>query len=151
MDFDTAMLLALPGSFLVFLGLEALVPSKREMPDIRHWRLIGLAGLALTLCVFVFTPLLLVPLLPPMAIVDLQAWGNWAAIPLWMLTTFFGYWFHRTMHYFDTLWRAGHQLHHGVARVDISSAMIFHPVDIGIQGVLAGLLAAVSLVLARYR
>ena len=77
-----------------------------------------------------------------MAIVDLQSWGNWAAIPVWMLTTFFGYWAHRTMHYFDILWRAGHQLHHGVARVDISSAMIFHPVDIGIQGVLSGLLAA---------
>ncbi len=38
------------------------------------------------------------------------------------------------MHYFDLLWRAGHQLHHGVARVDISSAMIFHPVDIGRAG-----------------
>ena len=142
MDFDTAMLLALPGSFVVFLALEALFPSKREMPKVRHWRLIGLAGLALTLCVFIFAPLLLVPLLPPMAIVDLHGWGNWAAIPLWMLTTFFSYWAHRTMHYFDTLWRAGHQLHHGVARVDISSAMIFHPVDIGIQGVLSGLLAA---------
>jgi sterol desaturase/sphingolipid hydroxylase (fatty acid hydroxylase superfamily) len=142
MDFDTAMLLALPASFLMLLGIEALFPSKREMPRIRHWRLIGLAGLTLTLCVFVFAPLLLVPLLPPMAIVDLYAWGNWAALPVWMLTTFFGYWFHRTMHYFDVLWRAGHQLHHGVARVDISSAMIFHPVDIGIQGVLSGLLAA---------
>jgi sterol desaturase/sphingolipid hydroxylase (fatty acid hydroxylase superfamily) len=142
MDFDTAMLLALPASFLTLLGVEALFPSKREMPRIRHWRLLGLAGLPLTLCVFVFAPLLLVPLLPPMAIVDLEAWGNWAALPVWMMTTFFGYWFHRTMHYFDVLWRAGHQLHHGVARVDISSAMIFHPVDIGIQGVLSGLLAA---------
>jgi sterol desaturase/sphingolipid hydroxylase (fatty acid hydroxylase superfamily) len=46
------------------------------------------------------------------------------------------------MHYFDVLWRAGHQLHHGVARVDISSAMIFHPVDSIVQGVLTGLLAA---------
>jgi len=30
MDFDLAMLLALPASFLVFLGLEGLAPSKRE-------------------------------------------------------------------------------------------------------------------------
>jgi sterol desaturase/sphingolipid hydroxylase (fatty acid hydroxylase superfamily) len=59
-----------------------------------------------------------------------------------VLTTFFGYWAHRTMHYFDVLWRAGHQLHHGVARVDISSSMIFHPVDSVVQGVLCGLLAA---------
>ena len=142
MDFDTAMLVALPASFLVFLGAEALLPSRREMPAVRHWRLIGLAGLALTLVVFVFAPLLIVPYLPRMAIVDLQRWGNWAAIPLWVMTTFLGYWAHRTMHYFDTLWRAGHQLHHGVARVDISSAMIFHPFDALVQGVLTGLLAA---------
>jgi sterol desaturase/sphingolipid hydroxylase (fatty acid hydroxylase superfamily) len=142
MDFDTAMLLALPASFLVFLGLEALFPSKREMPQVRHWRLIGLGGLGATLVVFVYGPLLLVPYLPPMAIVDLNAWGNWAALPVWVLTTFFAYWAHRTMHYFDVLWRAGHQLHHGVARVDISSAMIFHPFDIFVQGVAAALLAA---------
>ena len=142
MVFDTVMLLALPGSFLVFLGLEALFPSKREMPKVRYWRLIGLGGLAVTLLVFVYAPLLLVPYLPPMAIVDLEGWGNMAALPLWMLTTFFGYWAHRTMHYFDLLWRAGHQLHHGVARVDISSAMIFHPFDIFVQGVACALLAA---------
>ena len=142
MDFDTLMLLALPGSFLLFLGVEAAWPSGREMPRVRHWRLIGLAGFALTLVVFVGAPLLLVPLLPPMAIVDLHSWGNWAAPVVWVLTTFFGYWAHRIMHYFDLLWRAGHQLHHGVARVDISSAMIFHPVDSVAQGVLTGLLAA---------
>jgi sterol desaturase/sphingolipid hydroxylase (fatty acid hydroxylase superfamily) len=77
-----------------------------------------------------------------MAIANLNGWGNWAAIPVWVLTTFLGYWAHRTMHYFDLLWRAGHQLHHGVARVDISSAMIFHPVDSIVQGVLTGLIAA---------
>lgn len=142
MDFDTAMLLALPTSFLLFLGFEALAPSKREMPSVRHWRLIGLAGLGATLIVFVFVPLLLVPYLPPMAIVDLNVWGNWAALPVWIMSTFFGYWAHRIMHYFDLMWRAGHQLHHGVARVDISSAMIFHPVDIFIIGVLTALLAA---------
>ena len=85
MDFDTAMLLALPASFLAFLGFEALFPSGRDMPQIRHWRLIGLAGLALTLMVYVFVPLLVVPYLPPMAIVDLQGWGNWAALPVWAL------------------------------------------------------------------
>jgi sterol desaturase/sphingolipid hydroxylase (fatty acid hydroxylase superfamily) len=142
MDFDTAMLLAIPASFLVFLAIEALLPSQRQMPAIRHWRLIGLAGLTATLLVFVGAPLLIVPHLPPMAIVDLSGWGNWAAIPLWVLTTFLGYWAHRTMHYFDLLWRAGHQLHHGVPRVDISSAAIFHPFDALVQGVLTGLIAA---------
>ena len=54
-----------------------------------------------------------------MAVVDLSGWGWWAFLPVWVLTTFFGYWLHRLMHYFDVLWRAGHQLHHGVVRVDM--------------------------------
>jgi sterol desaturase/sphingolipid hydroxylase (fatty acid hydroxylase superfamily) len=142
MDFDSTMLLALPAIFIVFLAIEALLPSDRAMAQVPHWRWIGLAAFAGTLVVYVGTPLLIVPLLPPMAIVDINSWGNWAALPVWVLTTFLGYWAHRTMHYFDLLWRAGHQLHHGVARVDISSAMIFHPFDALVQGVLAGLLAA---------
>ena len=143
MDFDTAMLLALPASFLLFMGVEALIPSNRPMPKIKHWRLIGLAGLALTLALVVAAPLLLVPLLPPMAIVDLNRWGNWAALPVWVLATFIGYWTHRLQHYFDILWRiAGHQLHHSVPRVDIASAMIFHPIDNFIVGIAGGLAAA---------
>ena len=142
MDYDTLMLLALPASFLILMAIEAAIPSGRVMPTVRRWRLIGMAGLALSLCVYVYGPLLLVPYLPPMAVADLNRWGNWAALPVWMLTTFFGYWAHRVMHYFDVLWRAGHQLHHGVARVDIASAYIFHPVDAMVQGVACALLAA---------
>jgi sterol desaturase/sphingolipid hydroxylase (fatty acid hydroxylase superfamily) len=142
MDFDTAMLLALPVVFLLFMGFEAVFVSGRKMAEIRHWRLIGLAGFALTLAVFVYSPLLLVPYLPPMALIDLSGWGNWAALPMWVLTTFLAYWAHRTMHYFDILWRAGHQLHHSVLRVDMASAMIFHPVDIFVQGVVCALIAA---------
>jgi sterol desaturase/sphingolipid hydroxylase (fatty acid hydroxylase superfamily) len=141
MDFDTALPLAIVASFVTLLGFEAAFPSGREMPRIVHWRLIGLAGFGATFIIFGAAPLLIVPLLPPMAIVDLQGWGNWAALPVWVLTTFITYWTHRTQHYFDLLWRAGHQLHHGVARVDISSAMIFHPVDVLVQ-VIGGLVAA---------
>lgn len=141
-DFDTAMLLALVASFFLFMALETIAPSGRTMPAIPHWRLIGVAAFALTLCGFVFIPLLVVPLLPPMALVDLSPWGNWAFLPLWLLTTLINYGFHRFMHYFDWAWRAGHQFHHSAARIDIASAMMFHPVDTLMQGVLAALLAA---------
>lgn len=143
MDFDTAMLISIPLVFLAFMAVEAVLPSGRKMTQIRHWRLIGVASLAALLVVFVGAPLLIVPVLPPMAIVDLNHWGNWAALPLWVLATFFGYWLHRILHYFDLLWRgAGHQLHHAVARVDIASGAIFHPFDAVIVGVLPGLFAA---------
>ena len=45
------------------------------------------------------------------------------------------------MHYFDVLWRAGHQLHHGVARVDIVGDDLPSGPSI-VQGMLTGLLAA---------
>jgi len=143
MDFDTAMLLALVASFFLFMGVEALAPSGRAMPAIGHWRLIGIAAFALTLAGFVFIPLLVVPLLPAsMAVADLSGWGSWAFLPVWMLTTLLNYAFHRFMHYFDWAWRAGHQFHHSAARLDIASAMMFHPVDTLMQGVLGGLMAA---------
>ncbi|MBS1239879.1 MAG: sterol desaturase family protein, partial [Proteobacteria bacterium] len=61
-----------------------------------------------------------------------------------VLTTFFTYWTHRIQHRYDVLWRLGHQLHHGVARVDTASAFIFHPVDVFVQ-VFCNLLAATLL------
>jgi sterol desaturase/sphingolipid hydroxylase (fatty acid hydroxylase superfamily) len=143
MSFDLAILLAIVGGFFVFMIVEALAPSGRAMPAVRHWRLIGMAGFAVTIVVAVGAPLMIVPLLPEkMALVDLSRWGGWAFLPVWMLATFLGYWAHRIMHYFDLLWRAGHQLHHGVVRVDMGSAMVFHPVDALVQQVLTGLLAA---------
>src|SRR6478735_4130365 len=67
------------------------------------------------------------------AMPEVSHWGLWAAIPTIVLTTFFTYWSHRLQHRFDVLWRLGHQFHHGVARVDIASAFIFHPVDVFVQ------------------
>jgi sterol desaturase/sphingolipid hydroxylase (fatty acid hydroxylase superfamily) len=86
-----------------------------------------------TLAVNALLPLLLVPYLPDMALLDLGRWGGWAAVLTVILTTFLTYWSHRIQHRFDLLWRLGHQLHHGVARVDIASAMIFHPIDVAVQ------------------
>jgi sterol desaturase/sphingolipid hydroxylase (fatty acid hydroxylase superfamily) len=65
--------------------------------------------------------------------VDLAWLGLWGAVPVVVTTTFLTYWSHRIQHRFDLLWRLGHQLHHSVARVDIASAMIFHPIDLMVQ------------------
>src|SRR5439155_23693177 len=101
MDLDTAIPISIVLSFLLFLGLEAAAPSDRQMPEIQYWRLIGFAGFAATFVIFGGAPLLIVPLLPRMALVDLNHWGSWAALPVWVLTTFITYWTHRTHHYFD--------------------------------------------------
>ena len=133
MDLDTLVLVVILASFFAFMAIEAVVPSNRALPAIPHWRLIGLAGFALTMAVFVLSPLAILPLFAHIHLLDLSGWGGWAAIPTVILTTFFTYWSHRIQHRYDLLWRMGHQLHHGVARVDVASAFIFHPVDVIVQ------------------
>jgi sterol desaturase/sphingolipid hydroxylase (fatty acid hydroxylase superfamily) len=133
MDFETLAALSLPIIFVAFMGIELVAPSGRDMPAVRFWRLIGIAGLIATLAVNALLPLVIVPWLPDFALVHLANWGFWAALPTVVLTTFFTYWSHRIQHRFDLLWRLGHQLHHSVARVDIASAMIFHPIDVAVQ------------------
>ncbi len=133
MDTDTLTLVALAAMFAAFMAIEAFAKTGRAMPNVAGWRLIGIAGFLVTMAVNGLAPLLLLPLLPGFAAVDLASWGAWAAIPVVVLTTFFTYWSHRLQHRFDLLWRLGHQLHHGVARVDIASAAIFHPIDVTVQ------------------
>ena len=142
MDFDALVGLSLPVVFLGFMGVEVLAPSDRLMPNVRHWRLIGIAAFIVTFVLNGLLPVLILPVLPDLAVVDLSGWGLWAALPTIMLTTFLTYWSHRIQHRFDLLWRLGHQLHHSVARVDTASAMIFHPIDVLVQVVMTLLGAA---------
>jgi sterol desaturase/sphingolipid hydroxylase (fatty acid hydroxylase superfamily) len=143
MTMDLAVGLALPLIFFVMMALEPMIGTGRAMPDVRRWRWIGTAALVVTLLCNALLPLVLLPVLPKLPLLDLADWGYWAALPVVVLTTFFTYWSHRIQHRFDLLWRVGHQLHHGVARVDIASAMIFHPIDVTVQvtmTLMAGLL-----------
>jgi sterol desaturase/sphingolipid hydroxylase (fatty acid hydroxylase superfamily) len=133
MSLDEMVLVGLIASFFAFMLVEMLVPAKRAMPQIPHWRLIGLGGFVVTMAVFALAPLIILPLFSGLHLLDLSSWGGWGAIPVVVLTTFFTYWSHRIQHRFDLLWRMGHQFHHGVARIDIASSFIFHPVDTLIQ------------------
>src|SRR3954470_331623 len=141
MDFETLAAISLPIIFLAFMGFELVVPAGRPMPEVRLWRLIGAIGLVATLAVNALLPLVILPYLADVALVHLDRIGLWGAGPTVVLTTFFTYWSRRIQHRFDILWRLGHQLHHSVARVDIASAMIFHPIDVAVQ-VIMTLLAA---------
>jgi sterol desaturase/sphingolipid hydroxylase (fatty acid hydroxylase superfamily) len=143
-DLDTLTALAIAGGFFGFMAVELIVPAQRQMPQVRFWRLIGIAGFIATVAVNALAPLAILPLFTGIHLLDLSAWGAWGALPTVILTTFFTYWSHRMQHRFDVLWRMGHQLHHGVARVDVASAFIFHPVDVFVQ-VFWTLLASVLL------
>lgn len=45
---------------------------------------------------------------------------------------FFHYWYHRSAHLFDPLWRLGHQMHHSAESLDPWGAYYLHPIDTAI-------------------
>jgi sterol desaturase/sphingolipid hydroxylase (fatty acid hydroxylase superfamily) len=133
MSFEDAASLAIPVLFLAALVAEPLMGGGRNFPEVKHWRLIGVGAFIVTGICYALMPALFTPFLGAIHLVNLSGWGLWAAAPAVILTTFFTYWTHRIQHRFDILWRLGHQLHHGVARVDVASSAIFHPVDVAVQ------------------
>lgn len=57
--------------------------------------------------------------------------GTAGGILVWyVFNTFVGYWYHRLQHRSSLAWRALHQVHHGVPRVDLPSALVAHPLDV---------------------
>jgi len=142
MDFDTAIAVCIPALFVLFLLAERLIGGGRDFPAIRFWTLIGIAGFAVTFVLGGVLPAIIAPAMAPIHFLNLGSWRLWAAIPTVILTTFLTYWSHRLQHRFDLLWRLGHQLHHAVARIDVASGLIFHPVDIFVQITMSILAAA---------
>ena len=69
--------------------------------------------------------------------------GVAGGITIWyVFNTFITYWYHRFQHRFSIAWRMLHQVHHGVPRVDIPSALIAHPLDVIVSTTLSILVTA---------
>ena len=59
-----------------------------------------------------------------------SALGTAGGAVLGVLVYEFGhYWYHRSAHRFNTLWRAGHQMHHSAESLDAWGAYYLHPLD----------------------
>jgi sterol desaturase/sphingolipid hydroxylase (fatty acid hydroxylase superfamily) len=141
MDFDTAILVSFPVIFLSLLGLERWIGNGRTFPAIRFWTLYGILGFLVSGVLSAVVPALVAPAMGFLHLLNLEKWALWGALPTVVLTTFFTYWSHRLQHRYDLLWRLGHQFHHSVMRVDIASGMIFHPIDVMVQVIMATLAA----------
>ncbi len=133
MSIEALVAVAIPGLFTLFLVAERMLQTGRTFAWPRGWTLLGYLGLLVSGAANALFPLFMVPALQKAQLVDTAQLGLWMALPTSLLTTFFTYWSHRLQHRYDLLWRLGHQLHHAVARVDISSAMMFHPIDLLFQ------------------
>lgn len=135
--------LAIPLLWVGALILENVLGGERPFPRIRFWFWAGLAGFITAGALSALLPPLIAPHLAWARMTDLSSLGSFGAAPTLLLTTFLTYWNHRAAHAFDIYWRFGHQLHHAVARVDATSAVMLHPTEIALQIVFATLAASV--------
>lgn len=118
---------------LLFVGLftrEVIEPASRNHCD-RRWLLLasalGVATVVITLGIGYWSA----------TTIRAHAFFNAKSVlpdPLvgvlsFLLTSFIFYWWHRATHYFDSLWRVFHQLHHSAQRVEALTAFYAHPLD----------------------
>jgi sterol desaturase/sphingolipid hydroxylase (fatty acid hydroxylase superfamily) len=104
--------------------------KRTRFPDVRFWRVMGIASFVLYFAVATWAPFLWDEWFGAHQLVDGSKLPFWAQVAGGFLVLEFGiYFWHRTMHSMDWLWRLTHQMHHSAERVDIWGAYYFHPVD----------------------
>ena len=109
---------------------ESLAPAPRVLPEIRGWRMRGLAAFAVYFYLSSYLPLLWSGYLARYQLLDLSGLGTWGGACVGLLLYELGaYGWHRAMHGTNLLWRAFHQMHHSAERLDSYSAFWFSPLD----------------------
>jgi len=108
---------------------EALFPAK-VLPQVKAWKLKGLASFTVYFFLSSYLPLLTDPFLSEYQFFDLTSLGNVGgglmAIGLYEFGVFV---WHRAMHKYDFLWRIFHQMHHSAERMDTYGAFYFSLFD----------------------
>jgi sterol desaturase/sphingolipid hydroxylase (fatty acid hydroxylase superfamily) len=127
--FTDPISLAFFGLFAALWIVEARFPARALTPIRGHrWR--GVASLVAYFLVSSYLPLLIAPWFEPLRLFDLSSLGAWGGgIAAYLVYQVFAYAYHRTIHRFDGLFRAVHQLHHSAERLDVASAFLFSPLD----------------------
>jgi sterol desaturase/sphingolipid hydroxylase (fatty acid hydroxylase superfamily) len=136
---DTAELvetigLLVPATYLLMLAIESVWPA-RAFPPRKGWRWLGIFFLLLIATVGTVVPLLIDP-----AWLSAHRWLDGSSLGIvggvlvgWFVLSGVMYVYHRTVHTLPLLWRLTHQMHHSPQRVDISGAVLFHPLEMVIQ------------------
>jgi len=107
---------------------ERLLPGA-DYPRPRRWVVRGVAWFVLAFGIGTVVPMLTDEWLAAHALLDLSGWGVLGVIPAFFGYQLIGYAWHRALHTVPLLWRI-HQTHHSSERIDIWSAMRFHPLDV---------------------
>jgi sterol desaturase/sphingolipid hydroxylase (fatty acid hydroxylase superfamily) len=138
-----SLMIGMVAMLLLMLITERIRPS-RTFPFYRGWIWIGLGVMvffvALANCWSLAVPK---EWLREHRLLHGEALGVAGGLAVWYaFNTFVGYWYHRFQHRFSLAWRMLHQVHHGVPRVDIPSALIAHPCDVIVSTTLSILVTA---------
>jgi sterol desaturase/sphingolipid hydroxylase (fatty acid hydroxylase superfamily) len=117
------------GIYGLLMLWEYLFPARR-LPAVRYWHVRGLVAFGGYFLLSSYLPLFWDASLAQFRVVDIGGLPVWQQAALGILVyEFFVYWWHRTMHGNDWLWRSFHQLHHSAERLDTYGAFWFSPLD----------------------
>ena len=121
--------LILLAGMAVLLFWEGRRPARR-FPEIRGWRLRGALSVVAYFALAGSAPYLWADWLGTIKLIDASGLPLWLSVPLgFAAVQLVAYWWHRTMHASDTLWRLFHQMHHSAERLDIWGSFYLHPFD----------------------
>ena len=137
------LMLVMVSTLVLMLTAERIRPA-RQFPSVRGWVWIGIGVMVLFITVG-STWSLVVPgeWLREHRLLNGERLGVAGGIAVWFVfNTFVTYWYHRFQHGFSFSWRMLHQMHHGVPRVDIPSALVAHPLDVIVSTTLSILVTA---------
>ena len=118
--------LALYGALMLW---EAIAPG-RKLPKVKGWLPRALGSFAVYFYLSSYLPLLWDGYFAQYQLIDLSRLGVVPGAVIGLLVyNFVLYWWHRTMHSTNWLWRSLHQMHHSAERLDSFGAFYFSPLD----------------------
>jgi sterol desaturase/sphingolipid hydroxylase (fatty acid hydroxylase superfamily) len=113
----------------LFIALD-LVYRARRFDTPRFWRLRALAVTLVAVALSFALPMAFARLLPSATLFDLSPLGTWGGAVVGILVYELAhYWYHRTVHRYDPLWRTFHQMHHAAESLDAWGAYYISPAD----------------------
>lgn len=116
----------------VFIGvftLEVIAPASKNHCD-RRWMILASSISLFQSIITVAAGLVFVETFSQISIFNLNTKNIFLqGLVGFLLTSFVAYWWHRSMHKFDLLWRVFHQLHHSPRRIEALTSFYLHPFD----------------------
>lgn len=108
---------------------EGAFPA-RSLPNVRWWRVRGIASFFAFFFLSTYLPLWYARWMPEVPLFNWSGWHPVAAGAAGVLLYEFGmYVWHRSIHKNNVLWRVFHQMHHSAERLDTYGAFYFSPLD----------------------